>query len=88
MLRTKDLEIAYQMSRHDQLKKAQESELSKSHQLTRQVSTFSQTENELRGQLNVYVEKFKQVRSDSLQLTQCALTRATCILPQSQYCCT
>jgi hypothetical protein len=62
MLRTKDLEIAYQMSRHDQLKKAQESELSKSHQLTRQVSTFSQTENELRGQLNVYVEKFKQVR--------------------------
>jgi hypothetical protein len=25
------------------------------------VSTFSQTENELRGQLNVYVEKFKQV---------------------------
>jgi chromosome segregation ATPase len=63
MLRTKDLEIAYQMSRHDQLKKAQESELSKSHQLTRQVSTFSQTENELRGQLNVYVEKFKQVRN-------------------------
>jgi len=61
MLRMKDLEIAYQMSRHDQLKKAQESELSKSHQLTRQVSTFSQTENELRGQLNVYVEKFKQV---------------------------
>lgn len=66
MLRTKDLEIAYQMSRHDQLKKAQESELSKSHQLTRQVSTFSQTENELRGQLNVYVEKFKQVCSRSI----------------------
>jgi len=35
--------------------------LSKSHQLTRQVSTFSQTENELRSQLNIYVEKFKQV---------------------------
>ena len=50
------------MSRHVQLKKAQESVLSKSHQLTSQVSTFSQTENELRGQLNVYVEKFKQVR--------------------------
>ncbi|WPH03637.1 alpha-taxilin [Acrodontium crateriforme] len=61
LLRTKDLEIAYQCARHDQLKKAQETELSKSHQLTRQVSTFSQTENELRGQLNVYVEKFKQV---------------------------
>jgi DNA repair exonuclease SbcCD ATPase subunit len=62
VLRLKDLEIAYQMSRHDQLKKSQDSELSKSHQLTRQVSTFNQTENELRGQLNVYVEKFKQVR--------------------------
>ena len=61
LIRTKDVEIAHQMARHDQLKKAQENELSKSHQLTRQVSTFSQTENELRGQLNVYVEKFKQV---------------------------
>ena len=61
LIRVKDLEIAYQTARHDQLKKAQESELNKSHQLTRQVSTFSQTENELRGQLNVYVEKFKQV---------------------------
>lgn len=66
LLRTKDLEIAYQTARHDQLKKAQESELSKSHQLTRQVSTFSQTENELRGQLNVYVEKFKQQVEDTL----------------------
>ena len=62
VLRTKELEVAYHVARHDQLKKAQENELSKSHQLTRQVSTFSQTENELRGQLNVYVEKFKQVR--------------------------
>ncbi|KAI5358385.1 Putative Taxilin family [Septoria linicola] len=61
LLRVKELEVQYQIARHDQLKKAQESELSKSHQLTRQVSTFSQTENELRGQLNVYVEKFKQV---------------------------
>lgn len=61
LLRTKDLEIAYNCARHDQLKKVQESEVNKSHQLTRQVSTFSQTENELRGQLNVYVEKFKQV---------------------------
>lgn len=60
-LRVKELEIQYHIARHDALKKAQESELSKSHQLTRQVSTFSQTENELRGQLNVYVEKFKQV---------------------------
>ncbi|KAK8216871.1 hypothetical protein M8818_001834 [Zalaria obscura] len=60
LLRTKDLEIQYQIARHEQLRKAQETEMSKSHQLTRQVSTFSQTENELRSQLNIYVEKFKQ----------------------------
>ena len=61
LLRTKELEIQYQMAKNESLRKTQESELSKSNQLTRQVSTFSQTENELRGQLNVYVEKFKQV---------------------------
>ncbi|GAB7349542.1 hypothetical protein MBLNU459_g0243t1 [Dothideomycetes sp. NU459] len=61
LLRTKDLEIQYHIARQDQLRKAQDAELSKSHQLTRQVSTFSQTENELRSQLNIYVEKFKQV---------------------------
>lgn len=49
------------MARLEQQRKAQELESSKSHQLTRQVSTFSQTETELRSQLNIYVEKFKQV---------------------------
>lgn len=66
LTRIKDLEIAHHVQRYEQLKRAQESELSKSHQLTRQVSTFSQTENELRGQLNVYVEKFKQVSVDAI----------------------
>jgi DNA repair exonuclease SbcCD ATPase subunit len=66
LIRVKDLEIAYHVARHDQLKRAQENELSKSNQLTKQVSTFSQTESELRGQLNVYVEKFKQVRRSLL----------------------
>jgi len=61
ILRTKDLEIQYQMARLEQQRKAQELESTKSHQLTRQVSTFSQTETELRSQLNIYVEKFKQV---------------------------
>ncbi|KAF2876457.1 myosin-like coiled-coil protein-domain-containing protein [Massariosphaeria phaeospora] len=61
LLRTKDLEIQYQMARLEQQRKQQEEESSKSHQLTRQVSTFSQTETELRTQLNIYVEKFKQV---------------------------
>jgi hypothetical protein len=61
LLRTKELEIQLQLAKMEDLKKAQATELSKSHQLTRQVSTFSQTENELRSQLNIYVEKFKQV---------------------------
>lgn len=61
LLRTKELEIQYQMARNEQQRKQQEAESSKSHQLTRQVSTFSQTETELRTQLNIYVEKFKQV---------------------------
>jgi len=62
-MRTKDLEIQYQIARYNQLAKAQEVEWSKSTQLTKQVSTFSQTETELRSQLNIYVEKFKQVFS-------------------------
>lgn len=65
LMRQKDLEIQYQIARLEQQRKQQEVESSKSHQLTRQVSTFSQTETELRSQLNIYVEKFKQV-SDRL----------------------
>ncbi|KAK3056122.1 hypothetical protein LTS18_011694, partial [Coniosporium uncinatum] len=61
LLRTKELELQYQVARLEQQRKAQEMESSKSHQLTRQVSTFSQTETELRSQLNIYVEKFKQL---------------------------
>lgn len=38
-----------------------ENEVSRSRGLSQQVSTFSQTETELRSQLNIYVEKFKQV---------------------------
>ncbi|KAF2429910.1 hypothetical protein EJ08DRAFT_590124 [Tothia fuscella] len=61
LLRQKELEIQVQQAMLDQQRKAQEMESSKSHQLTRQVTTFSQTETELRSQLNIYVEKFKQV---------------------------
>ncbi|KAH7132001.1 myosin-like coiled-coil protein-domain-containing protein [Dendryphion nanum] len=50
------------MARLEQQRKQQEMESSKSHQLTKQVSTFSQTETELRTQLNIYVEKFKQMQ--------------------------
>jgi hypothetical protein len=73
------------MARLEQQRKQQEAESSKSHQLTRQVSTFSQTETELRTQLNIYVEKFKQVcpqfapivvqMASWLILTRCRLRR-------------
>jgi len=72
LLRTKELEIQYQMARLEQQRKQQEAESSKSHQLTRQVSTFSQTETELRTQLNIYVEKFKQVSLPSIPLCSVA----------------
>ena len=62
LLKTKDLEVQYQIARYEQQRKAQEQESSKTRQLTSQVATFSQTETELRSQLNIYVEKFKQVR--------------------------
>src|ERR1700759_685686 len=61
LLRTKDLEVQYHVAKLEQQRRAQEMESTKSSQLTRQVSTFSQTETELRSQLNIYVEKFKQV---------------------------
>lgn len=61
ILRVKELEILYHQNKLDQQRRAQEVESSKSSQLTRQVTTFSQTEAELRSQLNIYVEKFKQV---------------------------
>ncbi|KAF2454837.1 myosin-like coiled-coil protein-domain-containing protein [Lineolata rhizophorae] len=61
VLRSKELEIQYQMAKLEEQKKAQEKESTKSNKLTRQVSTFSKTEEELRSQLNIYVEKFKQV---------------------------
>lgn len=54
--------MQYQVARYEQQRKAQEQEANKSKQLTSQVSTFSQTETELRNQLAIYVEKFKQVR--------------------------
>jgi hypothetical protein len=71
-LRSKDLEIQFHMAKLEQQRRAQEMESSKSHQLTRQVSTFSQTETELRSQLNIYVEKFKQVCLFSDSASRCS----------------
>jgi len=50
------------MARFDRERKLAEAEVSRSRTLNSQVLTFSKTETELRSQLNIYVEKFKQVR--------------------------
>ena len=60
LLRTKELEVQYNLARYDQQRKIAENEAARSRALSGQVSTFSQTETELRSQLNIYVEKFKQ----------------------------
>lgn len=61
LMRTKELELQYNLSKYDKEKKNAESEATRARQLNAQVQTFSKTEAELRNQLNVYVDKFKQV---------------------------
>ncbi|KAI8624337.1 myosin-like coiled-coil protein-domain-containing protein [Xylariaceae sp. FL1651] len=60
-MRTKEIEVQWNMARYEQQKKAAEAESNRARQLNNQVLTFTKTETELRNQLNVYVEKFKQV---------------------------
>ena len=60
LLRTKEAENQLNLARMEDYRKRSESEMAKSRTLSTQVSTFSQTETELRNQLNIYVEKFKQ----------------------------
>lgn len=62
LMRTKECEVQYNLARYERERKAAENEQTRSRTLSAQVSTFSQTETELRSQLNIYVEKFKQVR--------------------------
>ncbi|KAL9597798.1 MAG: hypothetical protein Q9219_004925 [cf. Caloplaca sp. 3 TL-2023] len=61
LMRTKECEVQYNLARYERERKAAENEQNRSRTLSAQVSTFSQTETELRSQLNIYVEKFKQV---------------------------
>lgn len=61
LMRTKELELQYNLSKYDREKKTAEAEAARARQLNAQVQTFSKTEAELRNQLNVYVDKFKQV---------------------------
>ena len=60
-MRTKECEVQLSLARAEEQRKRAEDEMKKSRTLNSQVSTFSQTETELRSQLNIYVEKFKQV---------------------------
>ena len=66
LMRTKECEVQYNVARYEQQRKLAENETTRSRTLNAQVSTFSQTETELRSQLNIYVEKFKQVRYCSM----------------------
>ncbi|KAG0638486.1 myosin-like coiled-coil protein-domain-containing protein [Tuber brumale] len=61
LIRTKELEVQWNLARYEQQRKQAEQEAHRAKALHAQVSTFSQTEAELRSQLNIYVEKFKQV---------------------------
>ncbi|PHH79501.1 hypothetical protein CDD80_4612 [Ophiocordyceps camponoti-rufipedis] len=61
LMRTKELEVQYHLSRYEREKKNGDAEANKARHLQFQVQTFTKTETELRNQLNVYVDKFKQV---------------------------
>lgn len=61
LMKTKECEVQFNVARYEHQRKLAENESTRSRTLSAQVSTFSQTETELRSQLNIYVEKFKQV---------------------------
>lgn len=61
VMRTKELEVQYNMARLEHEKKRADGEAAKARQLNEQVQNFCKTEAELRNQLTVYVDKFKQV---------------------------
>ncbi|RMJ22097.1 hypothetical protein PHISP_07040 [Aspergillus sp. HF37] len=61
LLRSKDAEIQCLTAKYEEQRRAAENEATRCRALSSQVSTFSHTEAELRSQLNIYVEKFKQV---------------------------
>lgn len=70
-MRTKELEVQYHMARYEREKKNAEAESTKARHLQAQVQAFTKTETELRNQLNVYVDKFKQV--GDLAQPQCGI---------------
>ena len=61
-MRTKELEVQYNISRYEREKKRADVETKRCRNFESQIQTFTKTEADLRSQLNVYVDKFKQVR--------------------------
>lgn len=61
LLRHRDTEIQNLSCKYEEQRRIAENEIARGRALSAQVSTFSHTEAELRSQLNIYVEKFKQV---------------------------
>ncbi|KAJ5778218.1 hypothetical protein N7520_001464 [Penicillium odoratum] len=61
LLRSKDSEIQSLTAKFEEQRRSADNESVRGRALSAQVSTFSHTEAELRSQLNIYVEKFKQV---------------------------
>lgn len=66
LMRTKEGEVQLSLAHAEEQRRRADAETAKSRTLSSQVSTFSQTETELRSQLNIYVEKFKQVSRSML----------------------
>jgi DNA repair exonuclease SbcCD ATPase subunit len=71
LMRTKELEVQYHMARYEREKKNAEAESTKARHLQGQVQAFTKTETELRNQLNVYVDKFKQVSGHEQDSSAC-----------------
>ncbi|KAK3844718.1 MAG: myosin-like coiled-coil protein-domain-containing protein [Linnemannia gamsii] len=61
IIKSKDLELQLAQAKMDRQKKASQEETAKMDQLKSQLQASAKTEAELRKQLSVYVEKFKQV---------------------------
>ncbi|RUS15291.1 myosin-like coiled-coil protein-domain-containing protein [Endogone sp. FLAS-F59071] len=74
VVKSKDLELQLYDAKLEQQKQLTEQETMKAEALRQQIAAFAKTEAELRKQLNVYVDKFRQVeetlnKSNELFLT-------------------
>ncbi len=61
LMRTKELEVQYNMARFERERKRADGEVQLRMRLSDQVQAFARTENDLRTQLSIYAEKFKQL---------------------------